>query len=662
MNDRAYNRIFALDIGTRTVVGVLGVGSPDGDLLEIVDVEVMEHPDRNMFDGQIHDIDKVAAVVKQVKERLEDRNKCQLIHVSIAAAGRALITHRAKVEEDVGGIERADKSFISSLELKAMQKSQQEVEEKFKKGIRYYCVGYSVVNYYLDGTIIKNMEGHRGSIMGLEIISTFLPRTVVDSLYTVMERANLEVVNLTLEPIAAITVAIPENFRLLNLAMVDIGAGTSDIAITREGAINSYSMVTIGGDEITEKIALHFLTDFNIAERIKIEMSRGEEIISYRDVLGHHLEASTGEIVNIISPVVETLAEQIANCVLEYNQGPPSALFCIGGGSCIPGIRESLSRKLNMHVDRIGIKNLEEIKGLKISVSDFCGPEAITPAGIALTGYISSGDHFINVEVNGKNLRMFNTKQMTISDALLSVGFNPRHLIPSRGPSVRFYVNGKLKEIKGQIGQHAVIKLNGKLVGLNTQLHDGDVIEINEAAEGEKARLTAGEMVHRDNCEIVLAGKRMALPVIWTLNGKKVSPDTVIKDNDRFEFARVQTVKELIDTYELPLEGYIYKVNGKNVPLEYNLKDGDRVDFVEEQKDVGEKGIDITVNGHKVRLPYRERPYMFVDIFNYIDFDYRNARGKIELIINGAKARYTDVINKGDDVRISWNRYANNGR
>ena len=68
---------------------------------------------------------------------------------------------------------------------------------------------------------------------------------VVESLYTVMERAGMEVTCLTLEPIAALNVAIPKELRLLNLALVDVGAGTSDIAITKSGTIIAYDMAPL---------------------------------------------------------------------------------------------------------------------------------------------------------------------------------------------------------------------------------------------------------------------------------------------------------------------------------------------------------------------------------------------------------------------------------
>src|SRR5690606_8916426 len=135
---------------------------------------------------------------------------------------------------------------------------------------RYYCVGYTVVNYYLDGNFMENLEGHKGNKIGVDVLATFLPYTVVDSLYTVMNRVGLEVVNLTLEPIAAINVAVKKSLRLLNIALVDIGAGTSDIAISRDGTIVAYAMASVAGDEITENIAKTYLLDFDAAEKLKV--------------------------------------------------------------------------------------------------------------------------------------------------------------------------------------------------------------------------------------------------------------------------------------------------------------------------------------------------------------------------------------------------------
>jgi len=645
--------MFALDIGTRTVVGVLALGGTQRNRLEIIDMEVMEHRDRSMFDGQIHDIGRVTEVVKEVKRKLEQRNGCSLQHVSVAAAGRALITHRARISENVDGLGPADATFINSLELKAMQSSQQQIQRDYRENSLHYCVGYSVADYYLDGVPIKSLEGHRGFEMGVEVISTFLPRSVVESLYTVMERSGLEVINLTLEPIAAIGLAIPENLRMLNLAMVDIGAGTSDIAISRGGSIYAYSMVSMAGDEVTEGIAQHFLLDFKVAEELKKQLLSGRRSVACRDIMGNGLQISRQQLIESVRPVVEKISDGIAQSVLEYNQGPPKAIFCIGGGSLTPGIRECLASKLGLPEARVGIKGLEENDRFKVSISGFSGPEYITPAGIALAGYTMAGDHFMDVTVNGKALRLLNTRTITVSDALMSVGFSPRKLIPARGDGVRFFVNGEVMEVKGSLGSAAVIRLDGEEASLGTALENGSVVEVTEATIGERAKPTVAEIIQKQSCSITLEGKKITLPVRWTLNDGEAAADEVIKDGDRIEVTRIRNLGEFIKDCGLPGEGYLYSVNGQQVDFSYILKDGDGISLCEESP---ERVITVMVNGEGLKLPFREQPYIFVDLFNYMDFDVERAKGRIDLAINGKKAGYTDIISEGDSIEIYWNK------
>jgi len=98
---------------------------------------------------------------------------------------------------------------------------------------------------------MNSLIHHRGSEIGAEVIATFLPRSVVDSLYSVLKNCGLIMKTLTLEPIAALNVVIPPNMRNLNLALVDIGAGTSDIALVAgmrasESALNCDLPAQIG--------------------------------------------------------------------------------------------------------------------------------------------------------------------------------------------------------------------------------------------------------------------------------------------------------------------------------------------------------------------------------------------------------------------------------
>ena len=261
--------VFGLDIGTRNMVGTVGYKTKDGRFIVAAQV-TREHKTRAMLDGQIHDIAKVSESIKEIKEELEKSLAMPLKEVCIAAAGRVLKTIRMKVDYEFGQETVVNDEHVYSLDMLGVEKAYEQIREETKSDTsQYYCVGYSVVQYYLNDYAISVLNDHKAVKIGVELIATFLPDEVVDGLYAAVEKASLKVSNLTLEPIAAINVAIPEKFRLLNIALVDVGAGTSDISIAKSGSIQAFGMMPYAGDEITEVIASKYLVDFATAEKIK---------------------------------------------------------------------------------------------------------------------------------------------------------------------------------------------------------------------------------------------------------------------------------------------------------------------------------------------------------------------------------------------------------
>ncbi|MBM3276412.1 MAG: cell division protein, partial [Candidatus Sericytochromatia bacterium] len=231
--------VFALDIGTRTVVGLLAVAG-DGGQMAVLDAEVVEHGDRAMRDGQVHDIPEVGRRVALVAERLAARNGLKLERASVAAAGRALRTMEASADVAVPRPGEVTEALLRDLAISGVAAAVEKLaaekpQAEPGRGGAFHCVGFSVVRYVLDGEPIDNPLGQRGERLEASLIATFLPRVVTDGLLGALRRADLDVAGLTLEPIAAANAAIPATMRALNLALVDIGAGTSDIAITREG-------------------------------------------------------------------------------------------------------------------------------------------------------------------------------------------------------------------------------------------------------------------------------------------------------------------------------------------------------------------------------------------------------------------------------------------
>ena len=197
--------IFALDIGTRSVVGLLCRGTESGGV-RVEHSCVLAHPRRAMLDGQIHDVSQVSAIIAQVRENLEEKAGCALDRAAIAAAGRALTTIRTEAELELPATREITDQDLHSLEILVLAKAR---EEMAREQDSLYCVGYSPVAYFLNGMKIVNPLGQRGSRIGVEIIATFLPQVVIDGLFSALSKAGLAVDSLTLEPIAAMAVAVP---------------------------------------------------------------------------------------------------------------------------------------------------------------------------------------------------------------------------------------------------------------------------------------------------------------------------------------------------------------------------------------------------------------------------------------------------------------------
>lgn len=685
------NLIFSLDIGTRNVVGAIAEKVEESYIVH--DYEIMEHPDRAMLDGQIHDIDKVTRVVAKVKAALEERNGVDLTKVAIAAAGRALKTQSIRVERNLDYTQEIEKSLMDSVEMEGIQLAQHKLGEVDPLAeTRYYCVGYSVINYYLDGSMIINPKGHRGSVLSAELIATFLPHIVVDSLYTVMSRAELEVISLTLEPIAAINIAIPQKLRLLNLALVDVGAGTSDIAITKDGSIVSYGMVDMAGDEITEVIAREFLLDFDSAESLKLRLMTEEEL-SFSDIVGIPYTMHRDEILKRIDSTIDKITNNISDRIHEVNERPPSAIFCIGGGCQIPGFTEKLALALEMPKERVVIKGTEMLENIEFKPAPLNGPEFITPMGIGFTAFTDKEHDFLQVSVNEKPIRLFNSKQLTVSDALILVGFNARKLLAERGASFQIAYNEEKKTILGDYGEPARIFINGGPASLDTKLRNKDAIHIEPAVPGQKREMRLDELVDI-HAKVSVNNHEISLVRGVRVNGELKNENYILQTNDMVEVLDIKTVEDLALHLDLSLEHIGFEVNGAQVESKYELNRSDEINWIrlpkeepevltvedvayeieaireeahaeeiieaeeqlqnEDPVDEIQKIYHFLINGSQTAIESNKASMIFVDIFEHIDFDISTPKGILDLKLNGSRARYTDMLKTGDVIEIGW--------
>lgn len=670
--------VFGLDIGTRSIVGV--VGYMERNRFKVIAMAEQKHETRAMLDGQIHDIYKVGDTIRKVKNSLENQLERELSDVCIAAAGRVLKTVNSSAEYEFEEETRVTQEHIYSLNLLAVENAHNKINEKEDKA-RFYCVGNTPIRYQLNGYDINNLEGHKASKISVELIATFLPEEVVDGLYEAVEYAGLNVASLTLEPIAAMNIAIPEQYRLLNIGLVDVGAGTSDICLTKDGCIIAYGMIPCAGDEITECIAKTYLVDFNTAEKIKMSASTKKKgLVTFKDIMGITQKVDALEIRNAAADVVNAMAKDVAEKIIELNGGKPvNAVFVVGGGGKIPGYTERVADCLGIPHQRVAVRGEEVLTAVDFQVDNFKKDSLyVTPVGIC-TNYYTQKNNFVFVTVNKERIKLYDTSNLTVVDAVMQIGFPNEKLFPRRGAEINFTVNGKSRLVRGSAGEGAVVTLNGRPANLHTPIEQNDIIVVTESTVGEPASITIGQLEEfNSQITFIVNDKTIVCPRFAYVNGELKSEFYDINDGDKIRMENFYTVAQLFEFLDLDYKTLNVTVNNepadKNTKVyenftvrtssleEYNenimaseklQESEENDDKVAEEPVIQPLDITITVNGQSVVLSGKP-DYIVVDLFQFYPFDLTMVRGNLVFLHNGNDADYSSPLNDGDVIELRW--------
>lgn len=614
--EQGQDLIYALDIGTRSVIGMLG--TVVGDRVQIRAMEKHLHAKRVMMDGQIEDIGQVAAAVSAVTKRLEQTAGCRLKRACVAAAGRALRTERGHSKKELPVPQPVDQQMIAQLEAAAVAEAEASLHDGESGSQRMLLVGYTVTRSTLDGYPLTTLLGHTGQVLEDDVVATFLPGGVIDSLYAVMRQAGLEVASLTLEPIAALNAAIPAELRLLNLCLVDIGAGTSDIAVCRDGGVVGYTMATVAGDEITEALMREYLVDYGTAERMKASLPSDGDI-QFTNILGLEQTCSPSEVETALAPATDLLAREIAQRVLDLNGAAPSAVFLAGGGSKLPTLREKVAAALDMDAKRVAVAGGHFKNSACSDTLSLEDPEYTTPLGIAVSAGLGLVSDSCQVRLNGAPAKLFRSGSLTAMELLMMNGYTYPDLLGRTGKPLILQVDGKRTIFHGQPAQPAVLRINGEEAQPSTVVHAGDQVEFVPARAGEDCSFTAAELA-----------KRLRAPGI-TVNGSVPDPEDMVPSG-------AQVV-----------------VTGLSAPPA-----PERAPSPPEPSSRPE--CSIILNGRPVKLEAKPdgAPYYVMDLLERTGIDFKHVERPVTLRVNGADCVFQQVVQDGDRVDIGYEEGAVN--
>ncbi|HBB02632.1 MAG: cell division protein FtsA [Candidatus Peregrinibacteria bacterium GW2011_GWF2_38_29] len=334
---RRGNFYLALDIGTDVVKAL--ICSSEGTKGRVIGVGKCYQKVGDMQSGVVMDI---ASVIQNCHSAINDAKRIANVIpdkmvIGIAGElvkGATLSMHYTRREPDTK-IDLAElKNIVHKIQWKAFD--QVRAQLAFETGyneIDVKLVNAAIADVTIDGYRVSNPIGFQGKDVIISIFNAFAPLVHFGALQTIASELNMELLAISAEPYAvAKSLGETESINL-NGIFIDIGGGTTDIAIVRNGRVEGTKMFTIGGRTFTKRLAQSLNVSFTDAERIKIAYST--------DKLEKHSEklvrdAMKGDSDVWLTGVILTLSE------FEQIDMLPSKIYLCGGGSLLPEIKEIL--------------------------------------------------------------------------------------------------------------------------------------------------------------------------------------------------------------------------------------------------------------------------------------------------------------------------------
>jgi len=372
--------ITGLDIGTTKIATVVGA-LDDRGRIEILGVGV--HPSHGLKKAVIVDVEDTISSIRQSVEKAQRMSGVEVRAVYAGITGDHISSLNSK---GVVTVTSPDRQISEEDVRRALESAEIIVIPPDREIIHTVTRGFTVDGQ--DG--VRRPVGMCGARLEVETHSVTGAATFIHNVVRCIERSGLDLDCLVLEPIATSEAVVSEPEKELGALLVDIGGGTSDIAIFSKGSISYSSAIPVGGNHVTRDISVGLRTSFEAAEQIKIESGIAMEELANEDEIVRVPGLGVGEprkvprylLGQIIQPRVEELFHLVARELEKSGceQQVAAGAIISGGGSQLPGTAQLAERVLEIPV-RIG-KPTRNLIGMTDSVSS-----PIFATGVGLVQY-----------------------------------------------------------------------------------------------------------------------------------------------------------------------------------------------------------------------------------------------------------------------------------
>ncbi len=383
-NSKEY--FLALDIGTEVAKALVFQINKQEKNASIIGVGKQGQKRGNMQSGAVSDISGVIETCQlSIKEALTNAKVKNVKKAIVGIAGELVkgtttTVHYERLTPDSRIDFQELKGIIQKVQVKAYERISQQIEWETGQDIDVKLINAAIVDVRIDGYQVTNPIGFQGKDVSVSIFNAYAPMIHLGALQTIADELHIDLLSIAAEPYAVARSVDYDDALDFNAIFIDIGGGTTDIAVVRNGGLEGTKMFAFGGRAFTKKLAQELRINFEEAEELKISYAQGK--------LGSEVSVKVEQILQSdcavwLSGVELSLSEFASSDVL------PSKILLCGGGSGLPGIKKALTSKewvRNLPFARTPVVSFlqpRDVVRIVDKTNSLNNPQDVTPMGLA---------------------------------------------------------------------------------------------------------------------------------------------------------------------------------------------------------------------------------------------------------------------------------------
>lgn len=405
------NYALALDIGTAVAKALVVKVDFKNGRGEIVGVGREPQQLGDMHSGAVSNIEGVVATADKAITKACEMAKAEPNQAVLGIAGELVkgaktTVHYERLKPDSKITINELREIVGQVQKRAFAKVRKQLAwETGHSEIDVKLINAAVVDVHIDGYRITNPVGFQGKDVSIGIFNAYAPLIHLGALQTIAADLHLDLLSITAEPYA-VARAVSEDADDFGAIFIDIGGGTTDIAVVHKGGVEGTKMLAIGGRTFTKRLGEELGKSFVEAEKIKLRYSAGrlspEGMVKVKEFLDSDIRVWLSGI--------ELALSEFKNVDLL-----PSRIFLCGGGSLLPGIKEALlSPKWTDSLPfakQPAVNHLrpKDVKDLRDKTRQLKDPTDITPMALASVAVELAGEDTVVGGVLNKVADIFET-------------------------------------------------------------------------------------------------------------------------------------------------------------------------------------------------------------------------------------------------------------